>query len=293
MAVKKGIVRSMDALKSRGVTLYFKDLSHPGSPVHVADHVSRDNSVSRPHDHDFYEFYLVREGAILQYQEGFKEAFAARTLVFCPPKLLHGFAGTSRITNVAFSAAYLANAIRFLGNPEIGKLFRAGFIIRDVPIMVWERLTRMADALKIGIPFPAKDTVCKAMLADMAAELALRKGEKPEKAMPGWLLAAVKQMAEGDNAKTGLARFIALSGKTQEHLTRTLKKTSGLTPTVFINRLRLKRVAGALVTASRPVTEIAYEAGFNNLPHFNAVFKREFRMTPREYRKNLGREVVP
>jgi AraC family transcriptional regulator, dual regulator of chb operon len=293
MAAKRGVVRSMDALKSRSKTLYFRDLSHPGSPVHVADHVSRDTAVSRPHDHDFYEFYLVREGMILQYQEGFKDSFSARTLVFCAPAMMHGFAGTGRITNVAFSAGYLNKALRFLGNREIEKTFQTGFVIRDVPIMLWERLTRMADSLKSGIPFSAKDTVCKAVLADMAAERALRECEKRENEMPGWLFQAMKQMAEGDNAKIGLARFIALSGKTQEHLTRTLKKASGITPTAFINRLRLKKVTGALIMTTGPVTAIAYEAGFNNLPYFNAVFKREFRMTPREYRKSLGREVVP
>ena len=43
-----------------------------------------------------------------------------------------------------------------------------------------------------------------------------------------------------------------------------------------------------------PVTDIAFECGFNNVSYFNLQFKQEFGMTPLQFRKkhNVNKKKV-
>ena len=75
-----------------------------------------------------------------------------------------------------------------------------------------------------------------------------------------------------------------VSGKTQEHVTRSMRKYMGQTPSTFVNAIRLERVAEALTTTERPVFDIMLDVGFQNTSHFNKLFKEKYHMSPRKYR---------
>lgn len=51
----------------------------------------------------------------------------------------------------------------------------------------------------------------------------------------------------------------------------------------FLNK-RLEKSTQLLRIKSKPIADIAYECGFENVTHFNKVFKRQFSKTPSEYR---------
>ncbi|MFN3404876.1 MAG: helix-turn-helix domain-containing protein [Cytophagaceae bacterium] len=53
----------------------------------------------------------------------------------------------------------------------------------------------------------------------------------------------------------------------------------------YLNTIRLTEVKRLLKETTKPVSEIAYEAGYNNISHFNRVFKTETGMSPKEYRE--------
>ncbi|MGG4047402.1 helix-turn-helix domain-containing protein [Paenibacillus favisporus] len=42
-----------------------------------------------------------------------------------------------------------------------------------------------------------------------------------------------------------------------------------------------------LLSTADPVTEIAFDSGFNSLRSFYRVFKKEYGMTPNEFRRSL------
>lgn len=63
--------------------------------------------------------------------------------------------------------------------------------------------------------------------------------------------------------------------------------------TDFVLEQRLANAFRALsgtAAPPRPITEIAYASGFNDLSYFNRVFKRRYGMTPREARKGRKSE---
>jgi AraC-like DNA-binding protein len=62
---------------------------------------------------------------------------------------------------------------------------------------------------------------------------------------------------------------------------------TGQSFTTFLQQLRLEYCRQFLVEGNHSITEAAFEAGFQNLSHFNRLFRARWGQTPREFRKGL------
>lgn len=80
-------------------------------------------------------------------------------------------------------------------------------------------------------------------------------------------------------ARANLSRF---------HFLRVFGEITGTSPNRFLIGVRLRASAERLQSGSAPVTEIALDAGFNDISHFNHLFRRAFAMSPGQWRR-LGR----
>ena len=62
---------------------------------------------------------------------------------------------------------------------------------------------------------------------------------------------------------------------------------TGLLPVQYISNYRLKVAIALLQNSREQIVRIAIKSGFSTLSHFNRVFKKEFGISPAEYRKNF------
>lgn len=91
---------------------------------------------------------------------------------------------------------------------------------------------------------------------------------------------------------------ITLDDIAQEvHLTvpafcRYFKKLTNTTFTKFVNDYRISQACKLLAEDDAPVAQIAFEVGFNNLSHFNKMFKEIIGKSPSEYREEVGGMVI-
>lgn len=69
------------------------------------------------------------------------------------------------------------------------------------------------------------------------------------------------------------------------YLSRTFSSQTGLSVTDFINRKRLGEASILLKKTQTKIAKIALTCGFSNLSHFSQMFKKIYRVAPREYRK--------
>ena len=67
------------------------------------------------------------------------------------------------------------------------------------------------------------------------------------------------------------------------------KKSTGLTFTDYLARLRIEKAKALLLKPDLRVSEIAYEVGFQSLTHFNRVFRKLTGDSPTRYRQSLAR----
>ena len=71
---------------------------------------------------------------------------------------------------------------------------------------------------------------------------------------------------------------------------KTFKKTTGMTFTDYLARVRVEKVKNLLLNPHKRVSEAAYEAGFQSLSQFNRVFRRVAGEAPTVYRMKLHGE---
>src|SRR5690606_19645640 len=70
-----------------------------------------------------------------------------------------------------------------------------------------------------------------------------------------------------------------------------LLEFSGLTPIQFIRSIKLDYAASLLEQSEMTVSEVAYEAGFQNPNYITKVFKSHFEKTPSEFTKRKNKSA--
>jgi AraC-like DNA-binding protein len=53
----------------------------------------------------------------------------------------------------------------------------------------------------------------------------------------------------------------------------------------YLQQLRLEKAKQLLLTTTMPITDITYHIGYSHVTHFTTLFKKEFGLTPTEWRK--------
>jgi AraC-like DNA-binding protein/ligand-binding sensor protein len=99
---------------------------------------------------------------------------------------------------------------------------------------------------------------------------------------------AREYIAQHQMEPLSLATVAQASGASVFHFCKIFKKTTGLTFTDYVGRVRLEDAKTQLLNPSRRISEIAYDVGFQSLTQFNRMFKRVFGQSPTEFRAHLG-----
>lgn len=81
-----------------------------------------------------------------------------------------------------------------------------------------------------------------------------------------------------------LFTLAAHAGLSPSHLTRELRRVSGLAPHQYVLRRRAERARILLGGGARSVGEVALAVGFSSQAHLTVVFRRVFGITPGAYR---------
>ena len=66
------------------------------------------------------------------------------------------------------------------------------------------------------------------------------------------------------------------------------KRCKGMTFSQFVTQYRLNTACELLKHSQKQVSEICYMVGFNDVPHFNRLFKKAKHISPKAYRNNCA-----
>lgn len=76
-------------------------------------------------------------------------------------------------------------------------------------------------------------------------------------------------------------------GLSRVHLYKKLMALTGRPPVEFIRLIRLKKATDLLKNSELNISEIAYDTGFNDPRYFTKLFKREFGISPSQFREQV------
>jgi len=96
------------------------------------------------------------------------------------------------------------------------------------------------------------------------------------------------ERAVATSSPFSVAGFAARAGLTADHFGTLFRASTGYGPMDYFQRRRIHRACQLLLSPRLSATEVAFDAGFSDAPHFCRVFKRHTAMTPMQYRKIYG-----
>ena len=82
-----------------------------------------------------------------------------------------------------------------------------------------------------------------------------------------------------------LEELSSLTNRSLSSFKRDFRKHYGSTPAKYIKSRKLNRAEQLLKSTDLPITQLAFETGFNDLAHFSKCFQGRFGSSPRKYRK--------
>lgn len=107
----------------------------------------------------------------------------------------------------------------------------------------------------------------------------------PEAPRERWLAEAAAVVARGGARPMTVEALARALGTTRSHYTRGFRRATGLTPAAWLRSERLRLAARLLVAPSEPLKAVAERTGFADAGHLGKAFRRQFGMTPGEYRR--------
>ena len=82
-------------------------------------------------------------------------------------------------------------------------------------------------------------------------------------------------------------RMLTLTGLTQRTLNRRFREATGLSPSHYLQQLRLNQCAELLKSSDLSVTEIALQSGYNDPDYFSRQFKQYYQLSPSDFRRSV------
>jgi AraC family transcriptional regulator len=99
---------------------------------------------------------------------------------------------------------------------------------------------------------------------------------------------AIRHLETHYDERHTLAELASFARLSRYHFLRTFRDVAGITPHQWILRARLRGAAKRLAASEAPITEIAFDVGFEDLSNFIRSFRAEFGISPRAYRAAMS-----
>lgn len=277
------------------IRLHHRDVLSHGEAAHVTRARLAPGRTPALHDHDFHELVLIAAGETRHHLDQAVQDLAAGDLVFIRPHDRHGLQARGDQVQVVV-AAFHPDIIADMGarHPELaGRLFWSDAPLPDhIPAARATDVAALLDRLDAS---PRDKLAAEAFLLPLCASL-IDHAESGQAALPhgapDWLYAACAAARDPVVFRDGAAGFARVAGRAHPHVSRTVRRYLGQSPSDYVNRHRMAHAARRLAGTADPIAEIAADCGIPNMSHFHKLFRQHHGTTPLQYRKARQRDLI-
>ena len=89
-----------------------------------------------------------------------------------------------------------------------------------------------------------------------------------------------------------IEKMTELANLSRAQLMRLFKQQTGISPHAFVNLIRLRQAAVLLRQTADSVLSVALNVGFQSETHFGKAFKKQYGISPGQYRKNEAADTA-
>ena len=256
---------------------------------------------TQAHQHDFYEIFLIVEGQTVHHINGDSIVLHSGALVFIRPDDTHYYSKSANqsceLINLAFFSHTFVALVDYIGLDIRGDALLTSPMPPTTLLTVTEQNHLVPQLLEWG-HLMYRDKVrsrlaLRGLLAHIISQFFITRVEDYGHNVPQWLVELCQQMQQKEHIIAGRDSLMSLANRTPEYVGRAFRQYLDLTPSQFINNLRLDYASDLLLHTNNPVIDICFNVGFGNLSHFYHLFKGRWGCSPKEFRKTNGRTLIP
>ncbi len=96
---------------------------------------------------------------------------------------------------------------------------------------------------------------------------------------------AIEKMRRNPNQGEYIGQIASESGLSRSHFFELFRRSTNVTPVVYMNTLRVESAISSLCVPDRKISDISYDMGFSSPGHFTRFFRQHLGISPSEYRK--------
>jgi AraC-like DNA-binding protein/quercetin dioxygenase-like cupin family protein len=264
----------------------FRRFVPPGGFYHLARVQYQPGQRCEVHDHDFSELFFIEAGRGIHRINGRTVELNIGDLIWIRPEDRHGFSTPRRQSFTMVNLAFANDTVEQLKQRYFDEA--AWPAAGDAMPATWQLDEAALRRVRDWIAELSRPTQRRIDL-DLFLLQVLRLVDAPTAPdeagpQPQWLRDAVAAFTEADDLTGGTSALVDLTGKSPEHVNRTVRKCFDQTTSELVNTIRLDRAAHLLRMTGRPIIHVAHEAGFENLGYFYRRFGERFGTTPRKFR---------
>jgi len=243
------------------------------------------------HGHEFHELVLIKSGCAVHYINGQPYPAGKGSVFYIKVGQVHYFdqAADLCLTNVVFAPDQLqaSSALSFLPrSSDSGKLRVGTGTLKDCESLF----------SAIRAECHKRDACATPMVESLFAQLivVLSRGEQRVLDHEGEdrISALIRHIDHHYGEDLDLGELAGQFGVPSRTMTRRMLEATGCTPNTYLGKVRMCGAMRLLKQTDMPITDIAFECGFNDSNYFSSRFHHEVGMTPRQFRMhnqtNLG-----
>ena len=250
-------------------------------------------AIVETHTHTFYEFFLITEGSLDHEVNGKTFHLEKGDLIFIRDFDIHRLVPSKKRytwVNVNFSKGTFKNIMDFLDSPD---LIDAVLTPTMPPVIKLSEMETERCIKKFSIMHNVSKKNSQFFKLEVRKQLLyifytfFIQNDK-RYFLPEWLDTLCTKMRNFENFSVGASRMYELNPRSKSHLIKSMQQYLNTTVSDFINEQRLNYAVDQLINTNRPIIDIAFECGFNNINYFYRLFKKMHAYTPYTYRKKFS-----
>ncbi len=250
----------------------FYEFEHIGSSDYFVKEYGEDFSFP-PHMHLCFELIVILDGEMNVTVDGNEKLLGKGESLLIFPNQLHSLASEkSRHLLCIFSP----DLVRAYSSKTENVLPESNFFIPNANLI--DSLDKMPDDANLIAKKGLLYSLCAAF--DDQAEYQPRKSG--QKGLLSKIFAFVEQNFTGECT---LEELSVQLGYDYAYLSRSFKKSTGISYVAYLNIYRLNKVCYLLDNTDLSILRCALDSGYSSLRTFNRNFKNHFGISPAEYRK--------
>lgn len=258
-------------------------------------HFYNQNKTNR-HSHDFFEMFLVTEGQILHEYNGTVSLLKKGTLVLIKQSDIHQLLPYNNEKSKHFNLRITVEAFKtlcFALSPTLyEKFLKTSTLSEPIKYKLSHLEFSYFEYLTKTISFSVFPNVAsKEQFTPLASTLAinflyyLSSAIQTGSTYPKWFADFLNKLDNPETLSKPLSQLYNESGYSQTRLNTYFRQYMGTTLIAYVTQKKVNYACHLLKVTNYPIQEIAYIACFNNLNHFNTIFKKTTGLTPTQYRK--------